>query len=123
VIPIGESLIYVQPLYLRAAGGRIPELKRVVVAVENQVAMDETLELALARLFGGAGAPATATPAAATAGPTTTPNESTAQLARDAQATYDRARAAQRGDDWATYGAEMKRLGEILQRLSGGARP
>ena len=39
VIPIEESLIYVQPLYLRAEGGRIPELKRVVVAHQNQVAI------------------------------------------------------------------------------------
>src|SRR5438309_1967690 len=57
VIPIGESLIYVQPLYLRAEGGTIPELKRVVVAHENRVAMGETLEEGLSALF-GAGAPA-----------------------------------------------------------------
>jgi uncharacterized membrane protein (UPF0182 family) len=55
VIPIEESLLYVQPLYLQAEGGRIPELKRVVVAYENQVVMGETLDAALAQLFGGAG--------------------------------------------------------------------
>ena len=44
VIPIEESLLYVQPIYLRAEGGTIPELKRVVVAHENRVAMAETLE-------------------------------------------------------------------------------
>ena len=44
VIPIEESLLYVQPLYLRAEGGRIPELKRVVVAYQNQVVMQETLD-------------------------------------------------------------------------------
>src|SRR3972149_4467098 len=53
VIPIEESLIFVQALYLRAEGGRIPELKRVIVAYRNQVVMDETLEASLARLFGG----------------------------------------------------------------------
>ena len=58
VIPIEESLIYVQPLYLRAEGGGIPELKRVVVAYQNQVVMEETLEAGLARLFSGAQAPA-----------------------------------------------------------------
>ncbi|MGH8623133.1 MAG: UPF0182 family protein, partial [Burkholderiales bacterium] len=52
VIPIEESLIYVQPLYLRAEGGRIPELKRVIVAYQNRVVMEETLEEGLARLFG-----------------------------------------------------------------------
>src|SRR5678815_2690652 len=53
VIPIEESLIYVQPIYLRAEGGRIPELKRVVVAYQNRVVMRETLEAGLATLFGG----------------------------------------------------------------------
>ncbi|MEO6057052.1 MAG: UPF0182 family protein, partial [Gemmatimonadales bacterium] len=57
VIPIEESLLYVQPLYLRAEGGRIPELKRVVVAYQNQVVMAETLDGALADLFGDAGEP------------------------------------------------------------------
>ena len=57
VIPIENSLIYVQPLYLRAETGKIPELKRVIVAYENKIAMEETLERALSRIFGeGAGA-------------------------------------------------------------------
>ena len=58
VIPIEESLIYVRPLYLRGAGGRIPELTRVIVAYQDQIVMEETLEAALARLFGGSGRPA-----------------------------------------------------------------
>ncbi|HEY9016410.1 MAG TPA: UPF0182 family protein, partial [Gemmatimonadales bacterium] len=55
VIPIEEQLLYVQPLYLQAVGGRIPELKRVVVAYQNRVVMRETLDDALAAMFGGAG--------------------------------------------------------------------
>ena len=51
VIPIEESLVYIRPLYLRAAGGRIPELKRVVVAYQNRIVMEETLDAALARMF------------------------------------------------------------------------
>ncbi len=47
VIPIEESLLYIRPLYLRAAGGRIPELKRVIVAYQNQIVMDATLDDAL----------------------------------------------------------------------------
>jgi uncharacterized membrane protein (UPF0182 family) len=121
VIPIEEALIYVQPLYLRAQGGQIPELKRVVVAQESRVAMEETLEAGLARLFGGA-APTLATRGGpeAPAAQTTGPNETMAQLARDAADAYEKARAAQRNDDWTTYGAEMKRLGEILRRLRSG---
>src|SRR5688572_2019478 len=44
VIPIEESLIYVRPLYLRAQGGKIPELTRVVAAYGNEIAMEQTLE-------------------------------------------------------------------------------
>ena len=54
VIPIEEALLYIRPLYLRASGGRIPELKRVVVAYQNQIVMEETLDQALNRLFGRA---------------------------------------------------------------------
>lgn len=116
VIPIEESLIYVQPLYLRAQGGKIPELKRVVVAHESRVAMAETLEAGLARLFGGAG-----TAAARAAEPAAPTGESasaaTARLIQEAQQAYNRARAALRNEDLAAYGAEMKRLGDILSRL------
>src|SRR4029450_13327866 len=51
VIPIEESLLYIRPLYLRAAGGRIPELKRVIVAYQNHIVMEATLDEALERLF------------------------------------------------------------------------
>ena len=128
VIPIEGSLIYVQPLYLRAQGGRIPELKRVVVAQEGQVAMAETLDAALRALFGAirpatvasapsAGAPATPTAAAPASTADTATGATTADLARRANDHYERARAAQRADDWATYGTEMKRLGEVLRQL------
>jgi len=120
VLPIEESLVYVQPLYLRASGGRIPELKRVVVAQETRVAMEETLEGGLARLFGGT---MPASTFATQAEPATSAGETQAQLMRDAQDAYDRARAAQRNDDWATYGAQMKRLGEILGRLRSAKTP
>ncbi|MDQ6768973.1 MAG: UPF0182 family protein [Gemmatimonadota bacterium] len=116
VIPIEESLIYVQPLYLRAKGGKIPEMKRVIVAQESRVVMDETLEPALRKLFGisaTAGVPRPGiddTTANATA-------PGSAALLREAINHYDRARSAQRADDWATYGIEMRRLGESLRRL------
>ena len=118
VIPIEESLIYVQPLYLRAQGGRIPELKRVIVAHENQVAMEETLEAGLARLFGGGSTAPAAAARADVPAQVTSGDADVARLAREASETYDRARAAQRAEDWATYGTEMRRLGEILRRLN-----
>ncbi|MGD8727327.1 MAG: UPF0182 family protein, partial [Gemmatimonadales bacterium] len=121
VIPIEESLIFVQALYLRAEGGRIPELKRVIVAYENQVVMEETLEESLERLFGGVaggetGAVSELEPSAAAAVAPAMP-ASVAELAREAQDAYERAIAAQRVGDWARYGAEMRRVGELLTQL------
>jgi hypothetical protein len=53
-IPIDQSLVYVQPLYLAASEqGALPELRRVIVAYGNQIAMEPTLEQSLARVFGG----------------------------------------------------------------------
>jgi uncharacterized membrane protein (UPF0182 family) len=118
VIPIEESLIYVMPLYLRAQGGRIPELKRVVVAYQNRVVMEETLDAGLAQLFGAAGAatrePARA-PGAASAAPAA--NARAADLARRANESFRRAVEAQRAGDWARYGEELRRLEDVLRQL------
>src|SRR5207248_3394041 len=66
-IPIDQSLIYVQPLYLAASEqGALPELRRVIVAYGNQIAMEQTLEQSLSRIFGGR--PATAAAASPPAG-------------------------------------------------------
>jgi uncharacterized membrane protein (UPF0182 family) len=52
VIPIERSLVYVEPLYIAAEKGQLPELKRVIVAFGDRIAMEETLEGAMARVFG-----------------------------------------------------------------------
>jgi uncharacterized membrane protein (UPF0182 family) len=52
IIPLGNSLLYVEPLYLQAATGRIPELRRVVLATGERVIMAPNLGLALAELLG-----------------------------------------------------------------------
>ncbi len=51
VIPIEDSLLYVEPLYLQAEAGKYPELKRVLVAIKDRVVMAETLDSALRQLF------------------------------------------------------------------------
>jgi uncharacterized membrane protein (UPF0182 family) len=116
VIPIEESLIYVQPIYLRAEGGTIPELKRVVVAHENRVAMGETLEEGLNLLFGAGAASRPATTIAGNSA-AATPD---AGLIGQAQQHYDRAIAAQRAGDWSAYGREIEQLGAILKQLRAG---
>ncbi len=125
VIPIEESLIYVRPLYLRAQAGRIPELTRVVVAYQNRIVMEPTLDAGLARLFGGPGAPRPESQAAAAPAPGAVPTPAEAQgavqtlqqLSAEADQTYRRAIEAQRAGDWAKYGEELKRLGEILSKM------
>ena len=127
VIPIEEALLFVQALYLRAEGGRIPELKRVIVAFENQVVMEETLERSLSRLFGGTieggtlPALAIESPVAgeAPAAGVAATNPAIAGLIRQAQDHYQRALDAQRIGDWATYGDEIEQVGALLRRLRG----
>jgi uncharacterized membrane protein (UPF0182 family) len=119
-IPIDQSLIYVQPLYLAAAEqGALPELRRVIVAYGNQIAMEPTLEQSLARIFGGAPAPppavAATTPAPGAARPAPSSIGTGAQRALEI---YNRAQEALRRGDWAQYGAEQKRLEEALRGLA-----
>jgi len=124
VIPIEESMIYVRPLYLRGAGGRIPELTRVVVVYQDQIVMEQTLDQALARLF-ESGQPASRPPAStAAAPPAVTPPTSgppaappLPTLAAEAQSHYQRALEAQRAGDWARYGEELRSLGQVLDRM------
>jgi uncharacterized membrane protein (UPF0182 family) len=139
VIPIEESRIYVQPIYLRAEGGSIPELKRVVVAHENRVVMGETLEEGLNALFGSGAATQTQTsiqdslstlgaappPVGGSVPPTSAQppvSGATAELLRQAQTHYDRAIAAQRAGNWAEYGREIDQLGAAIRALRAGQR-
>ena len=122
-IPLDQSLIYVQPLYLAASEqGALPELRRVIVAHGNQIAMEPTLEQSLSRIFVGrvAPTPAAASPPAAGA-PAPAPAGERA-LAQRALETYQRAQDALKRGDWGAYGAEQKRLEEALRELTSPRR-
>lgn len=112
VIPIEKSLLYVQPLFLAADKAGLPELKRVIVSFDDQVVMEENLELALQRLFGATDGPIAAKGVTVemAAGPST--------LAREAMSSYERAINLQRQGNWAGYGEEVRKLGEILQQMA-----
>jgi uncharacterized membrane protein (UPF0182 family) len=73
VIPIGRALLYAEPIYLQADRSPMPELRLVVLAVQDRLAYGPTFEAAMAALFGGAAstlsAQPSAPPAAATAAP------------------------------------------------------
>ncbi|HOP39906.1 MAG TPA: UPF0182 family protein [Geobacteraceae bacterium] len=114
VIPIEKSLLYVQPLYLAATDKiGLPELQRVIVAYRDEVVMEETLELALKKLFGGS--QAAAEPVGET-GPSPAAGQN--MLAAEAMKVYERAIAMQRQGNWAGYGEQLKKLKEILQRMA-----
>jgi uncharacterized membrane protein (UPF0182 family) len=124
VIPIEEAMLYIRPLYLRASGGRIPELKRVIVAYQNQIVMAESLDRAIAQIFGSEehvspSLPVVdesgARPARAAAG-----GAESDPMALEAQDHYERAIKAQREGDWSLYGEEIRKLGEVLRRMTQG---
>lgn len=128
VLPINNSLLYVEPLYLRADNGQIPELKRIIVASGDNIIMRETLAEGLLALP-DRGSPAVAeveTETAETppddAAPGTTVEVApvtgdVAELAEAASTHYETAQEALRAGDWATYGEELKKLEAVLDEL------
>ncbi len=120
VVPIGKSLLYVQPLYLKAETGELPELKRVIVSTGGRVAWAENFGGALEKLMGGKAKPGDATPAARERrdeAPANAPAGGLPALIGEAQRLYDASQSAQRAGDWAAYGENIRRLGEILRRM------
>lgn len=113
VIPIEESLLYVRPLYLKADNGKIPELKRVVVAYENKIAMEETLEEGLYKIFGSE---ATEEETVKDTGSQTNIPVNIEKIIKDAVTAYEEAISAQKNGNWANYGEAIKRLGDILKQ-------
>jgi len=128
VIPVGKSLLYVQPLYLKAEQGELPELKRVIVSTGGRVAWAETFGEALEKLMGqkvvsGVGTQTVVTDEAkgvASVAVSADNVEPSANLVRRAQEYYDAAQKAQRSGDWAKYGEYIRKLGDVIARMQGG---
>jgi uncharacterized membrane protein (UPF0182 family) len=118
-IPIEQSLIYVQPLYLAAEQSALPELRRVVVAYGNQITMEPTLEAALGRIFGGRIRGDETAARAPERGPSAGPamDGALSGLIQRAWDAWQKAQDALRRGDWGTYGQEQKRLEETLRQL------
>ncbi len=121
VIPVQDSLLYVEPLYIRAENGQLPELQRVIASYSDQVVMADTLPSALNALFIGRGVPnapavtEAALPSAnlsaqAQPGSPLEPGAATT----DAAAHYNRALKALSAGNWTEFGAEMQKLGQEL---------
>lgn len=117
VIPIEKSLLYVQPLFLAAADkAGLPELRRVIVAFGDEVVMEETLELALQRIFGGRQLPVAAAKNTLNVPPQQ--GASISELARRAMASYEKALNLQRQGDWTGYGEELRKLQQLLKQMA-----
>jgi uncharacterized membrane protein (UPF0182 family) len=145
VVPVGDSLIYLQPVYLQSTSSAFPEFQRIVVASPTTVVwgrtLSEALNLLLAAQGGGPGASPspgpTPTPGpSATPGPTATPRPTlppggglptdVAGLVEYANTHFELAQAALRSGDFATYGTEMdnvQRALEALGQLTGSPAP
>jgi uncharacterized protein len=106
VIPIGKSLIYVQPIYLRAENEAqaLPELRRVIVVVGTHIGFENTLQESLDSALKGQG-PVATTEEPGTTKPTT-PTGNVGQLLSSALDHFQKADAALRQGDLATYQRE-----------------
>jgi uncharacterized membrane protein (UPF0182 family) len=116
VVPIGNSILYVTPLYLRAQSGQLPELKRVIAIYGDRVVMEETLAGALAALFKLPATSAAPAPTATSAASTGTGPQS--DRGREALAHYDRAIARLKAGDWSGFGTELDALRPLLEQLN-----
>ena len=116
IIPIENSLLYIQPLFLAAEDkGSLPELRRVIVAYENNVIMEETLEQALNAIFGGR----RTAPTSSSAISTSTHRLSIQDIAKEAEQVFERAKSLQKQGDWAGYGESLKKLEQLLKQMAG----
>lgn len=129
VIPIADSLLYVEPIFLRSEQGEMPELKRVIVSHDGDVVMAKTLEGALRGVFGeGAGEAAGglpereltqgALPAPAPGGPSALGIDG---LIEEAEQTFQRGQRALREGEWSAYGEAQEELRDVLRRLGEAA--
>jgi uncharacterized membrane protein (UPF0182 family) len=111
VIPIENSILYVEPLYLLAEESQLPQLERVIIAFGDRIVMEENLEDALAAIFG------------VLAESAEIPSDDL--LTEDGAASralqiYERALKELREGDWKGFGESLEALEEELKKLKAG---
>ncbi|MGE5632026.1 MAG: UPF0182 family protein [Caulobacteraceae bacterium] len=118
-IPIEDSILYVEPVYVKALNANaLPEQKKVIVYFKNQVVMEDTLEKALARIF-PTDENQNVPPAAPPQAPAGTNVTITAdELIRSANTVFTEALNAQKAGNWAEYGNKITELEDILKKLN-----
>lgn len=120
IVPIKDSLMYVEPVYLEASNAAIPEVKRVIVVYGDTIAYESTLGDALTKLFGANGG---ADKSENTVGGNASSNnnqnskKTKGDYIKQAQKAYDKAQDALKKGDWTAYGKYMDELSEALKKL------
>jgi len=109
VIPIEDSILYIEPLYIEAETGQLPELKRVLVSDGIDVVMEENLADALEVLFGKTKKKVVVED---------DEERSTAELIEAAQTYYEIIEDSIKEGDWAGIGQGLDELGRVLGTLS-----
>lgn len=119
VIPIEDSFLYVEPVYLESTDSSIPEVKRVIVAYGNKIAYEETLGEALNSLFGeGTIKIADGVDTSEITKDADVSTLTQVEIVQKANDAYDDAQAALKDGDWAKYGIKMDELEGYLGKLS-----
>lgn len=119
VIPINNSIMYVEPVYLEASNQAIPEMKRVIVAYGDKIAYESTLEDALADLFGEEENGGQSQSASASSGKNNSGKSNTKELIQKANEAYENAVNAQKSGNWKKYGDYLDELEKYLNQLEG----
>jgi uncharacterized membrane protein (UPF0182 family) len=133
VVPVGDTLIYLQPVYLQSTSSSFPEFQRIVVASPTTVVWGRTLTDALNQIIASGPTPSpTPTPSGgpnptpgATPGPTVGPGlpADVPGLIAYANAHFEAAQAALRSGDFAAYGREIALVQQALSQLDALAGP
>lgn len=122
VIPVENTFLYVEPVFLIAEGVDIPQLQRVIVAYQDKIAMEPNLDTALRVIFGKkAQEPVVQAPAA----PETGQQPRTGKLVEmdRIQNAWQQARQAMQQGDWTKLGQAMDQLGQLLNSNNNGSKP
>lgn len=119
VLPIRESLLYVEPLFLQSQESKLPELRQVIVAYGEKIAMANTLDNALKAVFGEK-LPA---PPIQETKPFLPPNGNLATFIQEANRLYNEAQEKLKQGDWNGYGENMQKLGRLLQEMQQNIQP
>ena len=119
IVPIEESLLYIEPVYLEATNSSIPEVKRVIVAYGDRIAYEPTLAEALNSLFGEGSAEESPGSESSSEGSAGSSQESMSQseIISNAQEAFSNAQEAAQNGDWAGYGQYLSELENYLNML------